>query len=56
MSLSLLAGQAVRPVIDCAGQHAAGVEPYAGLRRNNVEKMFQHVRNVEKMFQDVSKC
>ena len=46
----------VLPVTEGAGQHAARVEPYAGLRRNNIEKMFQHVRNVEKMFQDVSKC
>ena len=33
-------------VTEGAGQHAARVEPYAGLRMNNVEKMFQ----------DVSRC
>ena len=42
----------VLSVTEGAGQHAARVEPYAGLRMNNVEKMFQ---NVEKMFK-VSKC
>ena len=42
-------------VTEGAGQHAAGVEPYAGLRMKDVEKMFQDVTNVEKMFQDVEK-
>ena len=36
-------------VTEGAGQHAAGVEPYAGLRKSNVEKMFKHVRRCFKM-------
>ena len=31
VSVLLLPGQTVRPVINCAGQHTAGVEPDAGL-------------------------
>ena len=40
----------VLSVTEGAGQHAARVEPYAGLRMNMLRKCFKMFQNVEKMF------